>query len=96
MSTKDINDTIQTLLSLRGEELENYWIFKVDDSLFDSVETILEPEVGNSNNMYHRCIYQCVDGKYYEYAYWEDYFGDKYASSFREVARVPKVEYEWK
>ena len=93
MSTKDINDTIQTLLSLNGEELENYWIFKVDNSLFDSVDTILEPD---STNTYRRYIYKCVDGKYYEYAYWEDYFGDRYAFSFREVNKVSKVEYEWK
>lgn len=96
MSTKDVTDTIQTLLNLDGEELENYWIFKVDNSLFDSVDTIVEPQVGDSNNTYRRYIYKCVDGKYYEYAYWEDYFGYKYAFSFREVNRVPKVEYEWK
>ena len=96
MSTKDVNDIIQMLLSLSGSELENYWIFKVDNSLFDSIDTILEPQVGDSTNTYWRYIYKCVDGKYYEYAYWEDYFGDKYAFSFREVNRVPKVEYEWK
>ena len=93
MSTKDVTDIIQTLLNLDSVELEDYWIFKVDDSLFDRVDIILEED---GTDTYRRYIYKCVDGKYYEYAYWEDYFGDRYAFSFREVNKVPKVEYEWK
>lgn len=93
MSTKDVDDAIRTLLNLNSDELEGYWIFKVDDSLFERVDIILEED---GTNTYRRYIYKCVDGKYYEYAYWEEYFGYKYAFSFREVNRVPKVEYEWK
>jgi len=51
--------------------------------------------VGDSTNTHKRYIYQCVDGKYYEYSYWEDYFGDTDCYRFREVVRQPVVVYEW-
>ena len=38
---------------------------------------------------------KCVDGKYYEYSYWEDYFGETDCYRFREVTRQPVTTYEW-
>ena len=55
MNTKDVNDTIQTLLNLDSVELEDYWIFKVDDSLFDRVDIILEED---GTYTYRRYMYK--------------------------------------
>ena len=84
------------LLSLNGYELQDAWLQRPMDE-FERVETISEDMIGDSTNRHHRTIYQCnTDGKFYEYSYWEDYFGEESYHRFREVQKVPIAKYEWR
>ena len=46
------------------------------------------------DGLFIKCV-DTVDGKYYEYSYWEDYFGETDYYRFREVTRQPVTTYEW-
>lgn len=87
---------IQKLLDAESCEMVHSLWWNVPDGLFiKCVDTIFEDAIGDSTNTHKRYIYQGVDGKYYEYAYWEDYFGEESCFSFREVEKKPVVNYIW-
>lgn len=94
---KDLSnkDYIRKLLDADSDNLCGLWWERSED-LFESVDVILEYEQCNSNNTYRRYIYKCTEnGKFYEYAYWEDYFGEQSCFSFRGVEKKPVVNYTW-
>nr|DAK81517.1 MAG TPA: hypothetical protein [Caudoviricetes sp.] len=87
---------IQKLLNAEScDRVHDLWWDKPDGLFIKCVDTIFEDAVGDSTNTHKRYIYECVDGKYYEYSYWEDYFGETDCYRFREVVRQPVVVYEW-
>ena len=89
-------DYIQKLLDAEScEVVHSLWWNKPDDLFVKCVDTIVEDDVCDSTNTHKRYIYKCVDGKYYEYSYWEDYFGGTDCYRFREVTRQPVTTYEW-
>ena len=89
-------DYIQKLLNADSSEMvKDLWWNKPDGLFVKHVDTIFEDAVCDSTNTHKRYIYQCVDGKYYEYSYWEDYFGETDYYRFREVVRHPVLNYVW-
>lgn len=89
-------DYIQKLLDAEScEVVHSLWWNKPDGLFIKCVDTIFENAVGDSTNTHKRYIYQGVDDKYYEYSYWEDYFGETDCYRFREVVRQPVTTYEW-
>lgn len=87
---------IQKLLNAETSNVVwDLWFSTPDDLFVKCVDTIVEDDVCDSTNTHKRYIYQCVDGKYYEYSYWEDYFGEQTCHNFREVTRQPVLTYEW-
>lgn len=87
---------IQKLLNAEScEVVHSLWRDKPDGLFIKRVDTIFENAVGDSTNTHKRYIYECVDVKFYEYSYWEDYFGETDCYRFREVVRQPVLTYEW-
>ena len=87
---------IQKLLNAEScDRVHDLWWDKPDDLFIKRVDTTFEDAVGDSTNTHKRYIYQGVDGKFYEYSYWEDYFGEQTCHNFREVTRQPVLTYEW-
>lgn len=94
---KDVNglEYIDKLLVADRDTLVGLWWNHPDD-LFERVDVIHEPEQCSDINTYKRYIYKCnVNGKFYEYSYKEDYFGEQSHFSFREVEKKPVVNYIW-